>query len=216
MDTQVYYFSMNFDHTKGRIRLGFRAQDRDGDIGGDDDDIIGTVFASLDETNLFPGDALTTPVVYSTSKMQVELSFRVECADNYYGPTCLVLCIPSSENFVCNRNGQLVCAENHYGPSCEVNCIPMGNVLCNESRQQVCVENYYGSNCTVFCEDSDDDITGHYYCDDDGNRVCLDGYQNPSTNCVDCVPAEGCCECQFVVHYTIIIYHLIACLYIFL
>ena len=62
-----------------------------------------------------------------------------------------------------------------------------------------CASSYYGSSCTVFCQDSDDDITGHYYCDDDGNRVCLDGYQNPLTNCVDCVLAEGCCECTFIV-----------------
>ena len=88
--------------------------------------------------------------------MEVELSFRVSCANNSYGPSCETLCVPINKVLECERDGTPVCAENYYGPS-----------------------------CTVLCQDSDDDLTGHYCCDDDGNKVCLDGYQNSSTNCVD-------------------------------
>ena len=118
------------------IRLALRTKDKDGEKGGDDDKTIGTVFVRLSSSQLFPGDSFTTRTVYIpwSRNMQIELSFRVLCADNYYGPSC-----------------------------------------------------------TLFCQDHNDD-NGHYYCDDDGNRVCLDGYQNPSINCVECVPAEACCE----------------------
>ena len=143
---------------QGRIQVGFIVQATDNDrICIRTDSIIGRVFINLDETNAYPGDNFTTPTVHTgldDSSMKVELSFRVSCAENYYGPSC-----------------------------------------------------------TVFCQDSDDDITGHYYCDDDGNRVCLDGYQNPSTNCEDCVSAEGCCECKSAVRLFALFLQLILYLY---
>jgi hypothetical protein len=54
-----------------------------------------------------------------------------------------------------------------------------------------CGPHFYGPDCT-FCVPSNDS-TGHYSCDDrTGNKVCLDGYQGPETNCTDCVPASDC------------------------
>ena len=50
----------------------------------------------------------------------------------------------------------------------------------------VCKENYYGSDCSMICEPQDDS-TGHFTCGGNGNRVCLLGYQNPGTNCVEAV-----------------------------
>lgn len=52
---------------------------------------------------------------------------------------------------------------------------------------------FYGVDCNTFCLDTND-TTGHYTCDQDGMRVCLDGYLNPATNCTECIPAEGCCK----------------------
>ncbi len=46
----------------------------------------------------------------------------------------------------------------------------------------VCREGYFGPNCG--CSPRDDS-TGHFTCDTNGIKVCLPGYQNPSTNCVE-------------------------------
>ena len=51
----------------------------------------------------------------------------------------------------------------------------------------VCNENYTGSDCgSMICEPQDD-FSGHFTCDINGNKVCLPGYQNPRTNCVEAV-----------------------------
>ena len=55
-----------------------------------------------------------------------------------------------------------------------------------------CVFGFHGPNCD--CEDTDDS-TGHFTCTVTGERECLEGYQNPDTNCIECVTAQGCCEC---------------------
>ena len=48
----------------------------------------------------------------------------------------------------------------------------------------MCESDYYGSDCTVRCT-SRDDAMGHYSCDSNGNRVCLDGYSG-----VDCLTGK--------------------------
>ena len=61
------------------------------------------------------------------------------------------------------------------------------------SFRLTCGEDFYGPEC-VFCVDTND-TRGHYSCDrSTGERVCLEGYQNSTTNCTECAPAEGCSE----------------------
>ena len=59
-----------------------------------------------------------------------------------------------------------------------------------------CTENFYGSDCGTLCVERDDAL-GHYNCSSEGELVCLAGYQNPLTNCTECVPALGCCKLMF-------------------
>ena len=59
--------------------------------------------------------------------------------------------------------------------------------------QLSCAENFFGSDCATFCMERDDDL-GHYTCGSDGSFVCRQGYQNPATNCIECLPADGCCK----------------------
>ena len=55
------------------------------------------------------------------------------------------------------------------------------------SIRVVCKESYTGSDCgNMICEPRDDS-TGHFTCDINGKKVCLPGYQNPGTNCVEAV-----------------------------
>ena len=46
-----------------------------------------------------------------------------------------------------------------------------------------CAADFYGSDCTTMCVPRNDS-TGHYSCSDTGDIVCLNGYTDPSTNCV--------------------------------
>ena len=50
-----------------------------------------------------------------------------------------------------------------------------------------CVTNYYGSDCNTLCVETD-----RFTCDQNGNIVCNEGYQNEANSCSDCVPATGC------------------------
>ncbi len=46
----------------------------------------------------------------------------------------------------------------------------------------VCKEGYFGPDCG--CSPRNDS-TGHFTCDENGTIVCLPGYQNTATNCVE-------------------------------
>ena len=54
-----------------------------------------------------------------------------------------------------------------------------------------CADGFNGPNC--MCMDTDD-ATGHYTCNQDGSIICLTGYQDETTDCTTCVPADGCCK----------------------
>ena len=46
----------------------------------------------------------------------------------------------------------------------------------------VCAPNYYGLNCTIFCNPRNDSH-GHYGCDVNGNKYCLNGWSGISGYC---------------------------------
>ena len=47
-----------------------------------------------------------------------------------------------------------------------------------------CATNFYGSSCSTLCVEMDSDIAGHYTCNPvTGEKMCLPGFKNPSTNC---------------------------------
>ena len=213
-----------------------RAIDVDGDGGPSEEDYVDTIFLDFNDGVLLPGDDFTTQITYGSKNgyFETELSFRVFCAENYYGPRCTTMCdanIPG--NFVCNATGALVCATNYYGPDCTNRCIETVKFVCNKNGSQVCAENYYGSQCDVLCEarngsmcdengnricppnyygsncdafcEARNDSMGHYSCDGNGNRVCLAGYQNSSTFCTECITAVVCCEWNITSHILIAI-----------
>lgn len=45
----------------------------------------------------------------------------------------------------------------------------------------VCHEHYYGFGCNKFCRPRDD-FFGHYECDHNGNKTCLEGWSGPDCN----------------------------------
>ncbi|XP_066468415.1 protein jagged-2 [Tiliqua scincoides] len=52
-----------------------------------------------------------------------------------------------------------------------------------------CDENYYGPQCTKFCNPRDD-FVGHYTCDQNGNKACMEGWMG--TDCKQAVCKQGC------------------------
>ncbi|XP_063055673.1 protein jagged-1a isoform X2 [Engraulis encrasicolus] len=69
-----------------------------------------------------------------------------------------------------------------------------------------CDEHYYGFGCNKFCRPRDE-FFGHYTCDHNGNKTCLEGWSGPECNTAICrqgcsvehgtckVPGE--CKCQY-------------------
>uniref|UniRef100_A0A8D3DAQ3 Delta-like protein n=1 Tax=Scophthalmus maximus TaxID=52904 RepID=A0A8D3DAQ3_SCOMX len=52
-----------------------------------------------------------------------------------------------------------------------------------------CDEHYYGFGCNKFCRPRDD-FFGHYTCDYNGNKTCLEGWSGPDCNTAIC--RQGC------------------------
>ncbi|XP_059187905.1 protein jagged-1a-like [Centropristis striata] len=69
-----------------------------------------------------------------------------------------------------------------------------------------CDEHYYGIGCNKFCRPRDD-FFGHYECDHNGNKTCLEGWAGPDCNTAICRPgcsnehgsckAPGECKCLY-------------------
>jgi len=58
-----------------------------------------------------------------------------------------------------------------------------GNAMIQLSFRVQCDHNFYGRNCSTFCVHTDNS-TGHHACGANGERVCLNGWRNPSENCL--------------------------------
>lgn len=47
----------------------------------------------------------------------------------------------------------------------------------------ICAAHYYGKDCSILCTPMYSTY-GHYDCDRDGKKVCMQGYKFAATNCV--------------------------------
>lgn len=74
-----------------------------------------------------------------------------------------------------------------------------------------CSSNYYGSHCDVECQERNDSL-GHYLCNSDGSKECLEGYENVETNCIECIAADGCCE-LIILYYCYVDYNIQSCMH---
>ena len=59
-----------------------------------------------------------------------------------------------------------------------------------------CDDNLYGHDCGTFCVDSDDS-SGHFTCGSNGERICLSGWSDPTTNCITRMFQRRKCEVTF-------------------
>ena len=102
--------------------------------------------------------------IYNISDVEFDLSFRVQCSENYYGPDCTAFCIPLADVYECNDQGQFVCLKENREPSTNcTTCLPGYNDLLN------CGPCLFGRDIATNCVS------------------CLPGH-DPSTNCTECLP----------------------------
>ena len=120
------------------------------------------------DLELDPGAAFTVREnytgIYSISDLGFDISFRVQCLQDYYGPNCTTFCIPLEDVYECNDQGQFVCLKENREPSTNcTTCLPGYNDLLN------CGPCLFGRDIATNCVS------------------CLPGH-DPSTNCTECLP----------------------------
>ena len=111
--------------------------------------------------------------------VDVQFCMTSQYSSNRYGPQCTHECINLQRITFCNYIGDTIdlCP---YG----ADCVCEGNFL--EPNCILCDENYYPPDlCNVQCI-SQINSFGHYTCHPkSGDKVCLEGYTDPSTLCVE-------------------------------
>lgn len=72
----------------------------------------------------------------------------------------------------------------------------LSRVTLGLSFRVTCAVNFFGPDCNSVCQSARDDSLGHFTCDpvDGSSRVCLQGYQNITADCTECIPLDGCCR----------------------
>ena len=135
------------------------------------DNSLGHFSCSIDGPVCLPGytDTSTNCVTCSGNRKEPDCT---TCDDNFQQPTC-TSCIPKYTGPQCD-----VCEGNFKEPGCTE-----------------CDDNFVGTNCDTcapnyhppgqcFCTPRNDS-GGHYTCDPvTGDRICLEGYMDPDTLCV--------------------------------
>ena len=118
----------------------------------------------------------------SCGRASIDVQFRItsQCPSNRYGPQCTKECVGVQRKTLCNYLGDSV----KLYPNVATDCVCEGNFL--EPNCILCDENYYPPDlCNVQCIPQDNSFH-HYTCDpESGDRVCLEGYTDPLTFCVE-------------------------------
>ena len=120
---------------------------------------------------------------------QFDMSFRVQCSENYYGPQCN--CSEVAGQFECDDEGNIVCDNNNRDPQTNcTSCLPGRNPDTDCVDCILTLRDPSSSNCKT-CFPGRDLATN---CSD-----CLPG-RNPDTDCINCIsigrdPSTNCVEC---------------------
>ena len=119
--------------------------------------------------------------IYNISGLGFDMSFRVQCSENYYGPNCTTFCEPVEGVHSCDSKGRIVCIQD--GQDLATNCTTCLPGWDLNNNCAVCMTGYDPpTNCTQ-C------LTGRDACTN--CTTCLPGY-DPSTNCTERLPSFQC------------------------
>ena len=142
----------------------------------------------------------------------IDLSFTSECAENFYGANCEVLCLENcaidhcagvscGENQRCVNeilNYTCVCQPGYTGTDCATPFDPCTGVNCNSGRCQegmcVCDAAYTGQFCETRLDGFQLQVTIHSFSNPDG--MCAEP-QCSSTHCCETTACPNTCEYFF-------------------
>ena len=138
------------------------------------------------DLELTPGatftERMTYTGIYNILGLGFDMSFRVQCSENYYGPNCTTFCEPMEDVYTCDSEGKIVCL--HDGQDLATNCMACLQGWNSKTNCATCLP-YHDtqSNCTQCLTDRE--ITTNC-------TTCrLPGY-DPSINCTECLPNVQC------------------------
>ena len=127
--------------------------------------------------------------IYNISDLGFDMSFRVQCSENYYGPNCTTFCKPMEGVYTCDSVGNISCV--HNSRNLATNCSE-----CLELKRDP------ASNCTQ-CLPGRDIKSNCILClpgrDIKSNcTLCLTG-RDIASDCTHCLPGRdiksNCTEC---------------------
>ncbi|XP_041468818.1 delta-like protein 1 [Lytechinus variegatus] len=115
---------------------------------------------------------------YPTALHTLDYSYRVVCAENFYGSKCQESCTPQDDifgHFVCNNQGQRVCMEGWDGVWCDKavcseECV---HGSCDEPNTCKCDNGYKGAACDQ-CQTYEG--CEHGTCNEPGDCICDEGW----------------------------------------
>ena len=191
-------------NVQGRIQFFIEASDAPV-AGGETELVIDRFRIDLDQLQLgadFTGRTRYTNSIFNTPDDSIDLSFRVQCSENYYGPNCTTFCEPVEGVYTCDNEGRIVCVGSRNLATNCTTCRISELDLSTECTQ--CL--FSGHDPTSDCADC---LPGRDPSSD--CTICLPGRdlstncanclpgRDPSTNCNDCLPgrdpAANCTEC---------------------
>ena len=82
---------------------------------------------------------------------QFDLSFRIDCSENYHGPQCNVFCMEVPGQFTCNNDGTKMCVNGNLSP--ESNCTQC-RVLGRDPQNNCDQKGIISSNCNAHAQNS--------------------------------------------------------------
>ena len=106
--------------------------------------------------------------IYNISGLGFDMSFRVQCSENYYGPNCTTFCVSLKDVYVCDSAGGLICIDSNRDMA--TNCT---TCLLGYNPKTNCRECLTGRDVSTNC------------------TTCLPGY-DPSADCTECLPNIQC------------------------
>ena len=85
--------------------------------------------------------------VYNILGLGFDMSFRVQCAENFFGPNCTTFCEPLEGMYTCDSAGRALCLETNRDPS--TNCTSCLLGFDPDTNCSLCLfRRLLSSNCT--------------------------------------------------------------------
>ena len=129
------------------------------------------------DLELNPGPSFTERTtytgIYNISDLGFDMSFRVQCLDNYFGPSCTTFCESVEGVYTCDSEGRPICLQANRDP--DTNCT---SCLTGYDPEQNCTQCLLGRTLSSGCSQCPPGYDILTDC-----TTCLSGYEFTSNQC---------------------------------